>query len=100
MAKIPTAKSRPLRPTKGEMLAEHFSIIAMQRGLYYTALYDKIGENLKVSGASVDEEFTDVLWARTAIQGHVIMLRIAKDDLLDFMDGNGQTLDIPKRLKL
>jgi hypothetical protein len=118
MAKIPIAKPRqlpPLTPSlreqqerhqeqlkkpKGELLAEHLSIIAMERGLYYTALYDKVGENLKIFSASVDEEYPDELWLRTAIQGHIIKLRILKDDLLDFMDGNGQTLDIPKHLKL
>ena len=82
------------------MLAEHLSIIATQRGLYYTALYDKLGENLKIFSVSMDEEFTDVLWAMTSIQGHIIKLRILKADLLDLMDGNGQTLDIPKPLKL
>ena len=82
------------------MLAEHLSIIATQRGLYYTALYDKLGENLKIFSVSMDEEFTDVLRAMTSIQGHIIKLRILKADLLDLMDGNGQTLDIPKPLKL
>jgi hypothetical protein len=100
MAKIPTAKSKLLLPTKGESLADFLSNLAIVRGLYYTALYDKVGENLKIFSASIDEEFTDVLWVRTAIQGHIIKLRVLKDDLLDFIDGNGQTLDIPERLKL
>ena len=100
MPKIPTAKPKPIPPAKGEELAEHLTTIAMVRGLYYTALYDKVGENLKVTSVSMDEEFTDLLWARTQIQARVIKLRIAKDDLLDFIDGNGQTLDIPKKLRL
>jgi hypothetical protein len=101
MPKIPTAKSKVVfDKTKGDMLAEHLTNIAMVRGLYYTALYDKLGENLKLFSVSVDEEFTDVLWARTAIQGHTIKLRVTKDELLDLMDGNGLTLAIPKHLKL
>jgi hypothetical protein len=75
------------------------SDIAMMRGLYYTALYDKLGENLKLFGVSVDEEFTDVLWARTAVQGHTIKLQINKGERLNLIDGNGQTLDIPKKLR-
>jgi hypothetical protein len=59
-----------------------------------------VGENLKIFSVSVDEEFSDILWVRTSIQGHIIKLWIGKDDLLDFIDGNGQTLDIPKGLKL
>jgi hypothetical protein len=53
MPKIPTAKLKQATPvpTKGEQLAEHLSIIAMTRGLYYTALYDKLGENLKLFSA-------------------------------------------------
>lgn len=99
MPKIPTAKPKPILPTKGEQLADHFSDIAMLRGLYYTALYDKLGENLKLFGVSVDEEFTDVLWARTAVQGHTIKLQINKGERLNLIDGNGQTLDIPKKLR-
>jgi hypothetical protein len=101
MPKIPTAKSKQVfLPTKGEELAEHLTSIAMLRGLYYTALYDKLGENLKLFGISVDDEFTDVLWARTAIQGHTIKLQINKAELPNLIDGNGQTLDIPKKLRL
>jgi hypothetical protein len=105
MPKIPTTKpiaasKRMILPTKGEQLAEHLTSIAMLRGLYYTALYDKLGENLKLFGVSMDEEFTDVLWARTAIQGHTIKLQINKAELLNLIDGNGQTLAIPKELKL
>jgi hypothetical protein len=101
MPKIPTARKQasPL-PTKGEQLAEHLSTIAMVRGLYYTALYDKLGENLKIFAVVLDIEFEDVLWGRTSIQGHTIMLQIRKDDLLDLIDGNGMTLDIPKKLRL
>jgi hypothetical protein len=91
MPKIPTAKPKPILPTKGEQLADHFSDIAMLRGLYYTALYDKVGENLKVFTVSVDEEFTDVLWLRTSIQGYITKIRLVKDDLLHLIDGNGQT---------
>jgi hypothetical protein len=101
MPKIPTArKQAALEPTKGELLAEHLTTIAMLRGLYYTALYDKLGENLKLFGVSMDEEFTDVLWARTAVQGHTVKLQINKAELLDLIDGNGLTLDIPKKLRL
>lgn len=101
MPKIPTArKQTSLVPTKGEQLADHLSDIAMLRGLYYTALYDKVGENLKVFTVSVDEEFTDVLWLRTSIQSYIVKIRIVKDDLLHLIDGNGQTLDLPKKLRL
>ncbi len=101
MPKIPTAKSKQVfLPTKGEDLAEHLTSIAMVRGLYYGALYDKLGENLKLFSVSMDDEFTDVLWARTAIQGHTIKLQITKEEMLNLFDGNGQTLDIPKGLKL
>lgn len=105
MPKIPTTKpvaasKRMIVPTKGELLAEHLTSIAMLRGLYYTALYDKLGENLKLFGVSVDEEFTDILWARTAIQGHTIKLQINKAELPNLMDGNGQTLDLPRNLRL
>jgi hypothetical protein len=77
MPKIPTAKSKQVFvPTKGEELAEHLTGIAMMRGLYYTALYDKLGENLKMFSVVLDIEFPDVLWGRTSIQGHTIMLQI------------------------
>ena len=101
MPKIPTARRQSaLEPTKGELLAEHLTGIAMLRGLYYTALYDKLGENLKLFGVSVDTDCDNELWARTQIQGHPIKLRIVRDDLLHLMDGNGQTLDLPKKLRL
>ena len=102
MPKIPTAKPKQtaVLPTKGEQLAEHLTIMAMQRGLYYTALYDKLGENLKIFGVTVDGDYDDELWARTQVQGRPVKVRIAKDDLLHLMDGNGQTLDIPKKLRL
>ena len=66
MPKIPTARRQSaLEPTKGELLAEHLTGIAMLRGLYYTALYDKLGENLKLFGVSVDTDCDNELWART-----------------------------------
>jgi hypothetical protein len=101
MPKIPTAKSKVVfEKTKGDLLAEHLSNVAIMRGLYYTALYDKIGENLKIFSVAVDEDYADELWARTAIQDYIIKIRMARDDLLHLIDGNGQTLDLPKKLRL
>jgi hypothetical protein len=103
MPKIPTAKSskqsEPI-PTKRWLLAEHLGHVAITRGLYYTGFYDKMGENLKVFNVAVDAESSDALWLSTSIQGHTIELRITKNDLLDFIDGNGLTLNIPKNLRL
>ena len=82
------------------MLAEHLSHIAITRGLYYTGFYDKLGENLKIFNIALDAESSDALWLRTSIQGHIIELRITKEDLLDLIDGNGLTLNIPKNLRL
>jgi hypothetical protein len=67
MPKIPTAKMKQASPvpSKGEELAEHLTNIAIMRGLYYTALYDKLGENLKIFSVAVDEDYADDLWART-----------------------------------
>jgi hypothetical protein len=89
-------KLKPLFVSKEKSIADYLSIVAIQRGLYLTALYDKLGENLKVRSVTVDHD-TGGYWLLTGIQGYAVRIRIFEDSLSELMDGNGQAVEIPKQ---
>jgi hypothetical protein len=97
MPKIPQPAYREKTLSKTQRIANHLSAVACDRGLYFTALYDKVGKNLKVTKVTPGESIVrQGFWLRCNIQGDIVKLLIFTDQFEHLMDGNGQLVELPK----